>query len=45
MIINRDAELEKNIAQEQAELKASTETIVAEAGRINKLISFVGGEA
>lgn len=39
------AELEKNIAQEQAELKASTEVIVAEADRINKLISFVGGEA
>lgn len=38
------AELEKNIAQEQAELKASTETIVVEANRINKLISFVGGE-
>ena len=39
------ADLEKSIAKEQAELKASTETIVAEASRINKLISFVGGEA
>lgn len=39
------AELEKNIAQEQAELKASTEAIVVETDRINKLISFVGGEA
>ena len=39
------AELEKNIAEEQAVLKASTETINAESDRISKLISFVGGEA
>lgn len=38
------ANLEKNIAKEQEELKSSTESIVAETTRINKLISFVGGE-
>ena len=38
------ANLERNIAREQEELKSSTESIVAETTRINKLISFVGGE-